>query len=267
MTLATELLGKYPISDRDEYQSMFLDESFGESIFQLERTRNDNFDGQVNTGSVATGGGWAGSIYTFESIAAPGYFEMDRSLFNAIDPSDIRFDVMVSPASTIDPDYQLDPETSFGTDQLIIAKYPGSEGQPLMNDLKVFRSSEMLFIIAESQVILNNNFGIAATLIKQLRDARLGADTAMPNFNSVQTALAGILDEKRLEFAFEGHRYRDLKRIGTMANRGVSRDETDCNRQSGACTLAANDFRFTLPIPIVEINANPAIGDQQNPGY
>ena len=278
LSLATDLYNKYPLASKDNYIDMFLDNSAGEVIFKLERTRNDNHDGQVSTGSIDTRrftadtdanpyAGWVGSVYTFESIQAAGYFEMDRSLYNAFEPNDVRLEVNVSPASSIDPDYMDNPDASFGTDQIIISKYPGSEAQPLMNDLKVFRSSEMLFIMAEAQVRLNNNLSAAANLLKELRDIRLGADTPLLSFNSAQEALGAILDEKRLEFAFEGHRYRDLKRIGTLANRGVDRDETDCNRQSGACTLPASDFRFTLPIPISEINANPPIGEQQNPGY
>ena len=71
----------------------------------------------------------------------------------------------------------------------------------------------------------------------------------------------------RVELCFEGHRYKDLKRLGVDANRGIERDLTDCTIQSGACSLPADDFRFTLPIPIVEINGNPGIASQQNPGY
>ena len=277
LSLATDLYKKYPLASQDDYIDMFLDDSVGEVIFKLERTRNDNHDAQVSTGSVDTRrfqdtdanpyAGWAGSIYTFESVLAAGYFEMDRSLYNAFEPNDVRLEVNVSSASTFDPNYMDNPDASFGTDQIIISKYSGSEGQSLMNDLKVFRSSEMLFIMAEAQVRLNNNLSAAANLLKELRDIRLGADTPLLSFSSAQEALGAILDEKRLEFAFEGHRYRDLKRIGTLANRGINRDDTDCNRQSGACTLPASDFRFTLPIPITEINANPAIGEQQNPGY
>jgi hypothetical protein len=79
-------------------------------------------------------------------------------------------------------------------------------------------------------------------------------------------AFGALLDERRVELSFEGHRYKDLKRLGARANRGVSKDAIDC-AFNGACTLAATDFRFTLPLPIVEFNANPGLRDQQNPGY
>ena len=266
-TLAQSLLNAYPIANRIQYQLMFLDADNTEIIFQLERTINDSYDGQGNTGSVATGGGWAGARFAFVSATLAGspYFEMDRNLFNLLDPADIRFDVNIDPSSIISPDYENDPDP-VNNDILVIRKYPGSEGVPLMNDLKVFRSSEMLLILAEARAA-QGNFSGAAQLIKQLRDARFGSAQPLPNYANQAEAFAGILQERRVELCFEGFRYKDLKRLGVAANRGVDRNIIDCTEQSGACTLPASDFRFTLPVPIVEINANPGIREQQNPGY
>jgi hypothetical protein len=266
-SLSAQLLSSYPLASRDEYVDMFLDAGNAEIIFKLERTVNDDYDRQVSTGSVNTGGGWAGSVFAFVSATLEGspYFEMDRSVFDALDINDIRYDVMVSPSSIISDDYVNDP-APITNDILVIQKYFGSEGKPLMNDLKVFRSSEMLLILAEAKAA-QNEVSEAARLIKQLRDARFGSAQALPVYGSQQEAFGAILDERKIELAFEGHRFKDLKRLGLAANRGVDRDPIACELQSGACTLSASDFRFTLPIPIVEINANPGISAQQNPGY
>ena len=266
-TLASQLLAAYPLANTTQYQLMFLDADNTEVIFKLERTQNDNYDGQGATGSVATGGGWAGARFAFVDATITGgpYFEMDRGLFNLIDPADVRYAVNVAPSSVINPNYDTDPDP-VNTDIILIQKYPGSEGQPLMNDLKAFRSSEMLLILAEARAAQNDLAG-AAALIDQLRDARFGSDQAAPSYGSQTEAYGAILDERRVELCFEGHRYKDLKRLGVDANRGIERDLTDCTIQSGACSLPADDFRFTLPIPIVEINGNPGIASQQNPGY
>ena len=270
-TLASQLLSAYPLANQSQYQLMWLDADNTEVIFKLERTVNDAYDGQSNTnndGGIALGGGWAGSQFAFVDATLTGspYFEMDRGLFNLLDPNDVRYDVIVAPTSVINPNYDTDPDP-VNTDILVIQKYPGSEGKPLMNDLKVFRSSEMLLMLAEARVATNNDLTGAAALIKQIRDARFGSAQPLPTYGSAQAAYADILQERRIELAYEGHRYKDLKRLGVAANRGVNRDNTDCTTQSGACTLAASDFRFTLPIPIIEINANAGIGGQQNPGY
>jgi hypothetical protein len=263
-TLSQQLIDKYPLANRADYEAMFLDTSDGEVIFKLERTNNDTYDGQGNTGS-AFAGGWAGARFAFGDATLTGspYFEMGRSLFNLLDEADIRYEVMVAPSSLIDPDYQENQDPF--TDVLVIQKYPGSEGQPLMNDLKIFRASEMYLLRAEAAVA-QGDLDLAASLIKDIRDARFGTAQPLPSFPNATAAYAGILNERRVELAFEGHRYLDLKRLGTRANQGVLKDPVDC-AFNGACSLPADDFRFTLPIPIIEFNGNPGLREQQNPGY
>ncbi|MGV6845606.1 MAG: RagB/SusD family nutrient uptake outer membrane protein [Lutibacter sp.] len=261
-TYATDLLNKYPIADQGQYIAMFQDADNTEIIFKLSRSVGDNYDRQGNTGS-AFAGGWAGANFAFISATIDGspYFEMGRSLFNMLDQNDVRYTVNVSPTSLIDPNYQTNQDPA--SDILVIQKYPGKSGQPLMNDLKVFRSSEMLLIKAEALTDANDLAG-AAALIKQLRDARFGTAQPLPVYADKTEAFGAILDERRIEFAFEGQRYVDLKRLGARANRSVDRDAVDC-AINGACTLPSSDYRFTLPIPIIESDANPNV--QQNPGY
>jgi len=263
-TLSQQLINKYPLATRAEYEAMFLDEADGEVIFKLERTNNDTYDGQGATGSPFAGG-WAGARFAFVDATLSGspYFEMGRSLFNLMDPADVRYDVNVAPTSLIDPDYETNQDPAL--DIIVIQKYQGSEGQPLMNDLKIFRSSEMYLIRAEAAVS-QGDLDLAASLLKEIRDARIGEETQQRTFASQTEAYAAILTERRVELAFEGHRYLDLKRLGSRANQGVLKDPIDC-AFNGACTLSADDYRFTLPLPIVEFNGNPGLREQQNPGY
>jgi len=261
-TYASDLLAKYPIADQGQYIAMFQDTDNTEVIFKLTRSVGDNYDGQGTTGS-AFAGGWAGANFAFISATKDGspYFEMGRSLFNMLDPTDVRYTVNIDPSSVIDPNY--DTNNDPVADILVIRKYPGKSGQPLMNDLKVFRSSEMLLIKAEALTDANDLTG-AASLIKKLRDARFGSAQPLPVYASKEEAFGAILDERRIEFCFEGQRYKDLKRLGARANRSVDRDPIDC-AINGACSISDSDYRFTLPIPIIESDANPNV--QQNPGY
>ncbi len=271
--LAKSLTDKYPLADRTQYVNMYEDTDETEVIFQLDRTINDDYDGQ---GTGAGGGGWAGSLFAFTGPSLTGgpFFEMGRALYNAFNPSDIRRERAIHPTSLIDPNYQSNPNYE-NQDVLVINKYPGSDGQPLMNDLKVFRASEMVLIEAEAAAAQGDLAG-AAAFIKELRDARLGQDTPAETFANATEAFGTILDERRLEFCFEGHRYPDLKRLGVRGARDIDRDLLDCQRY-GACSdsdfyptssrINENSYKFTLPIPLVEQNGNATIRDQQNPGY
>lgn len=267
--LAEELLNKYDLATQEEYEDIWFDESNAEIIFKLERTIGDTYDVQGATGTPA-GTGWLGARFAFVTRGVDGspYFEMGRSLFNLLDAADVRYDALIHPSSVIDPNY-AQGQGGETNDILVVDKYPGSEGRPLMNDQKIFRSAEMLLLLAEVRAAAGNFNGesnTTASLIKRLRDARFGEDTPLPAYANQTDAFGAILDERRIELAYEGHRYLDLKRLGERAGRGVSKDPVDCEF-NGACTLVPTDHRFTFPLPIVEFNANPGLREQQNPGY
>ncbi|WP_462248006.1 RagB/SusD family nutrient uptake outer membrane protein [Ekhidna sp.] len=248
---AASLLADYPIADADQFEAMWDDADNTEVIFKLERAVGDPYDGQGATGS-AFAGGWAGANYAFVNPTVDGspYFVASSDLFALMAEGDVRREVYIDESAA--PDYAVLP----------VGKYPGSGGQPLLNDLKIFRSADMLLIRAEAAAS-NNQFGQVNTFINELRGAR-GASTDV-NVSTRANAFAAILQERRIEFAFEGHRYRDMKRLGPKAGVNVVRPNSEC-ANFGLCEINNDDFRFTLPIPLFELDANPAI-TTQNPGY
>ena len=254
-SLANSLLTNYAIADQTQFFNMWNDSDDTEIIFELERNVGDSYDGQA-TG----GGGWAGSLFAFVNSTLSGspFMEMGISLEAQLDASDIRRVTYLDPSSTFST-----PRVTL--DDLVIRKYPGHGGQPLMNDIKIFRAAEMLLISAEAMADANNlgATGVAGA-IKQLRDARFGSAQALPVYASQQEAFAAILAERRIELAFEGHRWVDLKRLGARANVVMQRDAEDCALYA-ACTLANGSFKYTMPIPLNQIDVDPAL--VQNPGY
>ena len=127
----------------------------------------------------------------------------------------------------------------------------------------------MYLILAEcyaNEGNFNGGSNSVASVIKQIKDARsfLGAQ-ALPSYADATAAWAGILNERRLELCFEGHRYIDLKRLANLAGQTMDRDATDDQISGAELSIPNNDYRYTLPIPLDEIIANPNI--QQNPGY
>jgi starch-binding outer membrane protein, SusD/RagB family len=65
-----------------------------------------------------------------------------------------------------------------------------------------------------------------------------------------------ILNERRVELAFEGNRWFDLKRLGRDITKPVA---------GGTPTVPYTDFRILCRIPVEQVAINPAI--TQNPGY
>ena len=251
-TLATGAL-----STPNTYNSMWGDAAQGECIFAAARP---------------SGGTWSNiaSTWYFNITSATGgaFLDMGRNLFNLYSqfPNDVRTAIWIDASAQINPNYAADINY-VSNDVLPINKYPGKAAQPLRNDLKIFRNSEMVLILAECEVA-SSNLTAAATLVRSIRTARTFAAPApaLPVYATAQAAWADILLERRKELAFEGHRYLDIKRLAALAgNQGITRDNTDDDIPNQPLTLALSDYRFTLPIPQLEIAGN--VGIQQNPGY
>ena len=85
-------------------------------------------------------------------------------------------------------------------------------------------------------------------------------DWTLLTFTTKQALVAGILNERRKELAFEGHRRMDLLRKGLPL-----RTSGPTAGISKPCDAASP--KIILPIPQSEIDINPALKGQQNPGY
>jgi hypothetical protein len=255
--LADELITKYPLTPRSvsvatEATSLYLNiwtdvaiptATQNEVIFKLERV---------------PGNGTINSIWASVNSTVNGspFFEMSTRLYNLLNnTNDIRRRAFLSPSS--------DPAGG----RIVIGKYPGSGGIVQLNDVKIFRTAEMYFLKAEALAEADNYVGVAAQL-QAVTNARFVAGTApvIPVPANKQAAFAQILNQRRIELCFEGHRYLDLKRLGVKAGVTIDRAPEDCSIFN-ACSIPSNDFRFTMPIPFTELSANTAIKDQQNPGY
>lgn len=132
-------------------------------------------------------------------------------------------------------------------------------------DAKTLRTAEVLLNRAEAYQRSGFNSQALADL-NLLKSNRYSPYTPIVGLTG-PALLDEILAERRLELAFEGDRFWDLKR----RNLPVLRDGTKGDRADGTgvkyifTTLNANDFRFQIPYPQSEINYNT--GFKQNPGY
>ncbi|MCH8557165.1 MAG: RagB/SusD family nutrient uptake outer membrane protein [Balneolia bacterium] len=126
---------------------------------------------------------------------------------------------------------------------------PGS----FIDNTPVLRYGEMLITRAEA-LARNDQFGPALTELNRLRVNRgLGELSGLTG----QALIDEIMDERRRELAFEGHRWFDLKRLNQQLNKPA---------ESGFFDLLADDFRWLSPVPTGQVTAANGV-IQQNPGY
>lgn len=257
------------------YKRMYQDFSQGEMIWSIGRS----------AGKSAVGTAYAVNL---SATAGVTLYDMNRNLFNLLDNGatfgsnaagvtatavhDVRRFVDIDPTQVVTGGVNgyLTATNYQTSDNLPIDKYSGiaGSGNALINDIKAFRVSEMVLIQAEGRAAAGDLPGVAL-LLKSIRDKRSinGYVPPLPVYANATAAWADILLERRLELAFEGHRYIDLKRLGGLAGGLIAdRHPLDCSTYSLAeCSLAIGDYRWTLPIPLDEITANGAM--VQNPGY
>jgi starch-binding outer membrane protein, SusD/RagB family len=169
-----------------------------------------------------------------------------QSLYNLYAPSDVRRALIL-------------PSSPTRGNVRVVNKYPNST-QPDKDEFKVIRLSEVYLIAAEAAYHTGDE-PLARTYLNAVATRR---DASFAGYTSSGTDLLNdILLERRKELAFEGHRYWDLARY----NLDVMRVNIAGNYPGVPLTIPTTNFRRILPIPQAELDANPNIRDQQNPGY
>ena len=221
--------GKYSLVTRDEYPTMFFPGLSSEAIFEIVFTIQDN----------------PGSNHLGRMYKASGYGDYlpSNDLLSLIDSSDVRMQI-----------FKEDPNLGGAYGHLRVNKWP-SEGPEIDTDnIPVIRLSEVYLNRAEARYHLGNEQGA-------IEDLMIIKHRAWPNAPQVTASgdalLEEILNERRRELCFEGHRIFDITRYKQDLVRN------DCT--APVCYVPYPDPRFILPIPFEEMNANPNM--VQNPGY
>jgi starch-binding outer membrane protein, SusD/RagB family len=139
--------------------------------------------------------------------------------------------------------------TGRGPAEVECTKFLGKNGQVNVDNIPVIRISELYLNRAEANYELGN-LAAALTDVNLIR-TRSGL-TALPATTTGQALLDEILNQRRIEFAFEGHRFFDLKR------RGLDLVKVPRN-------ISFTDFVMLARIPTGQISLNPSL--KQNFGY
>jgi starch-binding outer membrane protein, SusD/RagB family len=133
------------------------------------------------------------------------------------------------------------------------------------NNERLIRLADVYLMLAESELLGNNNIGRAAELINLVRRRADPSGNILPDRPSTATAdqmMQWLIHERRVELALEGHRYNDLVR---WHKAGIINISNDIDFGS---TLANQNWREThllKPFPQRELDLVPEL--RQNPGY
>jgi hypothetical protein len=243
VTFSSEYITALPLATRANFPAIWTDANNSELAFKLSRTPSvGGRIGSLFQGISANSGNISQTAWV-PSTKLMGVYDQ---------ANDVRFGVY----------FRTEPLlAAAGRPAQLVAKYRGTTyGTPgeHVADAKVFRTGEMYLIRAEAHAETGNLVSAAADL-NALRAARITGYTN-ETLATKDAAITAILEERFKELPYEGHRFWDLKRRNLPVSRLLA-DAPNANAQ----TLAAGSFRFLLPIPNPEINANPLI--QQNPGY
>jgi hypothetical protein len=228
---ATNVINAVDLTSRADYPNLWDDSLQGEVIFKLRRT-DGTIDLTERSGNE--------DIFFFASNEL-------SSLYDETD--DIRFSTF----------FQRN-----APDEVQVFKYNKRTGLKNVADIKMMRVSEMYLIRAEAyaQPGSSQDLGAAASDINALRAERLVSPIPV-TYSSSEDAIDDIYVERRLELAYEGHRFFDLRR----ANLPITRIEEDIDGATNTDTafLAADDYKMVYPIPQSEMFANENM--VQNEGY
>jgi len=241
---ATSSIGAVPaIGSLSSFSGIWTDASEVGVLFKIKNTLTDNLNTLgVNYYQIVGGG-----IKSEYNVAWDFY-----QLFQA---NDIR-----KTAYTLQAVYN-------GTNYNHVVKYAGKSGFPLgVLDAKVLRSAEVLLNRAEAYA----RKGGAANEALALADVLLLKSNRYTSYTNEsltgQTLLDEIYLQRRLELAFEGDRFFDLKRRNLPVIRSDKGDKADGTGTAATFKkLDAGDFKFNFPLPQSELNFNKNL--VQVPGY
>ncbi|MDP3451514.1 MAG: RagB/SusD family nutrient uptake outer membrane protein [Bacteroidales bacterium] len=222
-----------------------------ESIFEL-----GIYAGEANLGTGSLG------YYLLRRLrvtGALGWFMASDYFLNTLkqDPADIRYSMMERDESST---------TRLGSCLKYVGgpALTGDKGTASATNIKVIRLSEVYLMAAEAALNLPSpDKTKAATYLNMIRKRAPNLAPA----TSTNITMAMIEDERSKELFAEGHRYFDMLRWNKTIEFNDDFIFPAVLITTREKTINRTFFKAILPIPESEINANPKIAEQQNPGY
>jgi hypothetical protein len=220
---------------KDAYVPAWRVATHPEAMFQIVYQANENigvntslqttYTTLVQLGNTATTGGFGDLVPTAALLASFETGDVRRNLYER-------------------------GTAGRGTAEIECTKFFGRTGSVNLDNIPVIRISEMYLNRAEALALTGKEADALVDVNRIRTRAGLDPKTALTG----AALIAEIANQRRIEFAFEGHRFFDLKRRGQ-----------DIIKAAPAQNLVYTDFRILAPIPNREIQANSSL--KQNVGY
>jgi len=227
------------VASRDNYVGIWNDSNEDGVIFKLQ---NDDI-------SRAT----VGVPYSQTANGIKSEYVVDFALYQLYDATDIRKTA-----------YFETSEFGGALYNHVMKWYSSTSTTSLgVVDPKIIRAAEVMLTKAEALAELNQD-GPALAALDAVRSKRYSGFAS--GGETGDDLKAAIALERRLELAFEGMRFTDIKRKGMDVQRSDFGHFSDGSGSPAVFkTLPASDIHFQAPISVNELDINPNM--VQNPGY
>lgn len=261
ISAATSLIGagNYPLINTDDYEAfvdMWKHDTGTETIWQIAMPSKDELGARQG-------------VYFIGEVEDSKDYLPSNDLLKLYDPdADMRFGAYFG-------EYRLTVPSGAVANIYFFNKYPGNEqistdnAAKFVNQSKVFRSAELYLIAAEAYA-QKGDLEKGSKYLNDLKSARI-IDFVGSTYNSTSALMNELKDERLRELVCEGYRLMDLKRWKTGVKRTESQNPSlilfPGQDTTEKLNKEYNDYRMVWPIPKEEIDANPQIRKQQNPGY
>lgn len=225
---------KYSLLSRATFIDDFKKQNNAESVFEVANTTTDNLG--------------TNSLSYFFSQSGYGDAIATDTLYNSYKSTDIRRGFMSRTRRT----------GSGGENPAnIVTKYANVTS--FEENIKVIRLAEIYLIRSEAYARLNQEAQARTDLNLVITRSDTDAGSVVNTSTAGNALITAILNERRKELAFEGHRLFDLTRNKISF--------TKIRRGGGTIAVNYPSNKTVLPIPQTELDANSNIRAQQNPGY
>ncbi|MEJ7767467.1 MAG: RagB/SusD family nutrient uptake outer membrane protein, partial [Chitinophagaceae bacterium] len=238
-----------------------------ESVFEIQYQGGNDLGEQSNFMYVFAPRLSGAAITGYASVVPAGRNIPTNDMIAAYEAGDLRKDISLKTS------YTATNGTVVPIPYISKFRHPHTIAGRTDNNWPVYRYSDVLLMLAEA---INEASGPTANAFGYLNQVRARAGLAAKAGLDKVTFRDAVLQERRVELAFENHRWFDLKRTKTPAeliafmNAHGSREKANPTVARGGVAFNALDYVYTenevlLPIPAPQILINAGL--TQNTGY